>query len=129
MKKIIIRGPTKHINGTVKIDGAKNSALAIMASSILFKDKIFINNIPFVQDVLTMKKLLESLGSKIQIFKNKRTMIIENPKEHKKVIGHNLVSTMRAGVLTMGPLLGRYKNKKIKTALGGGCSIGIRRTQ
>ncbi len=128
MKKIIIRGPTKPINGTVNIDGAKNSALAIMASSILFKDKIFINNIPFVQDVLTMKKLLESLGSKIQIFKNKRTMIIENPKEHKKVIGHNLVSTMRAGVLTMGPLLGRYKNKKIKTALGGGCSIGIRRT-
>ena len=128
MKKFIIRGPTKSINGTVSIEGAKNSALPIMASSILFKDKIIIKNIPFVKDVLTMKKLLESLGSTVQLYESKRTIIIKNPKEHKKIVSHNLVSTMRAGVLTMGPLLGRYQNKEIKTALGGGCSLGVRAT-
>ena len=53
-------------------------------------------------------------------------MIIKNPKEHKKVVGHNLVSTMRAGVLTMGSLLGRYPKKKLKLHLGRVCDrIGI----
>ena len=129
MKKYIIKGPTKAINGSVNIEGAKNSALALMAASILFKNKVILRNIPLVQDILTMKNLLETLGSKITLSEKKKIMIIKNPKEHKKVVGHNLVSTMRAGVLTMGSLLGRYPKKKIKTALGGGCAIGFRSTR
>ena len=112
MKKYIIKGPTKAINGSVTIEGAKNSALALMAASILFKNKVILRNIPLVQDILTMKNLLETLGSKITLSEKKKIMIINNPKEHKKVVGHNLVSTMRAGVLTMGSLLGRYPKKK-----------------
>ena len=66
MKKFIITGPTKGVNGQVLISGAKNSCLPLMASSILFEKKILLKNVPFVEDVFTMIKLLRSLGSKIK---------------------------------------------------------------
>ena len=58
MKQFIIRGPNKAIKGEVNISGAKNSCLPLMASSILFKNKIILRNVPFVKDVYTMKDLL-----------------------------------------------------------------------
>ena len=126
MKKFIIKGPTKKIIGSVNISGAKNSCLPLMAASILFKGKVTLKNVPYVKDVHTMKKLLIALGSKVEIFEKKNTMIIYNNKSHKLKVPYNLVSTMRAGVLTMGPLLGRYQKKSIYVAKGGGCSLGIR---
>ena len=95
-----------------------------MAASILFKDKVILKNVPLVKDVITMKNLLISLGSKVEILKTNK-MIIKNSKPHKRRVPYKLVSTMRAGVLTMGSLLGRYQ-KKIYVAKGGGCSLGIR---
>lgn len=126
MKKFIITGPTKGVNGQVLISGAKNSCLPLMASSILFEKKILLKNVPFVEDVFTMVKLLRSLGSKIKYSITKKTLQINNNKKHKLFVPYNLVSTMRAGVLTMGPLLGRYQNKKISIARSGGCSLGVR---
>ena len=73
-----------------------------------------------------MKDLLVALGSKVDFSESKKIMTINNKKNHKLIVPYNLVSTMRAGVLTMGPLLARYPNKKIKVAKGGGCALGIR---
>jgi len=99
-----------------------------MAASILFKKEVILRNVPLVQDVLTMKDLLISLGSKVKILEKKKIIIIANRKDHKLTVPYNLVSTMRAGVLTMGSLLGRYPKKKIRVAQGGGCALGIRDT-
>ena len=128
MKRFIITGPSKAINGIVNISGAKNSCLPLMAASILFKKEVILRNVPLVQDVLTMKDLLISLGSKVKILEKKKMMIITNKKDHKLTVPYNLVSTMRAGVLTMGSLLGRYPKKNIRVAQGGGCALGIRDT-
>ena len=128
MKRFIITGPSKAVNGIVNISGAKNSCLPLMAASILFKKEVILRNVPLVQDVLTMKDLLISLGSQVKILEKKKIMIITNKKDHKLTVPYNLVSTMRAGVLTMGSLLGRYPKKNIRVAQGGGCALGIRDT-
>ena len=128
MKRFIITGPSKAVNGIVNISGAKNSCLPLMAASILFKKEVILRNVPLVQDVLTMRDLLISLGSKVKILEKKKIMIITNKKDHKLTVPYNLVSTMRAGVLTMGSLLGRYPKKNIRVAQGGGCALGIRDT-
>ena len=128
MKRFIITGPSKAVNGKVNISGAKNSCLPLMAASILFRKEVILRNVPLVQDVLTMKDLLISLGSKVKILEKKKIMIITNKKDHKLTVPYNLVSTMRAGVLTMGSLLGRYPKKNIRVAQGGGCALGIRDT-
>ena len=128
MKRFIITGTSKAVNGSVDISGAKNSCLPLMAASILFKKEVILTNVPLVQDVLTMKDLLIALGSKVKILEKKKIMIITNKKDHKLTVPYNLVSTMRAGVLTMGSLLGRYSKKKIRVAQGGGCALGIRDT-
>ena len=128
MKRFIINGPNRAIKSEIDISGAKNSCLPLMAASILFKKKVILRNVPFVQDVLTMKDLLISLGSKVELIKEKKIIKIKNKKKHKLIVPYNLVSTMRAGVLTMGPLLARYPKNKIKVALGGGCALGIRDT-
>ena len=75
MEKFVIKGPSNHINGIVNISGAKNSCLPLMASSILFKNEVFLKNVPFVNDVFTMIKLLTSLGSKIKISIKNRCLI------------------------------------------------------
>ena len=126
MKKYTIKGPTNGVSGAVNISGAKNACLPLMAASILFREKVVLKNVPLVTDVMTMKKLLTSLGSTVEISKNKKTMIIKNKNSHKLTVPYKLVSTMRAGVLTMGSLLGRYQKKPIYVAKGGGCSLGIR---
>ncbi len=128
MKRYIIKGPNNTVKGEVNISGAKNSCLPLMAASILFKNKVILKNVPFVKDVYTMKDLLISLGAKVNFSESKKMMTIINKKKHKLIVPYKLVSTMRAGVLTMGPLLGRYPQKKIKVALGGGCALGVRDT-
>ena len=128
MKRFLINGPNKGVKGEINVSGAKNSCLPLMAASILFKKKVILRNVPFVKDVLTMKDLLISLGSKVELTKEKKIIKITNNKKHKLIVPYNLVSTMRAGVLTMGPLLARYPKSKIRVALGGGCALGIRDT-
>ena len=106
MKHFIIKGPTKGVKGNINISGAKNSCLPLMAASILFEKKVVFKNIPLVNDVYTMKNLLIALGSKVVINKSNKMMTIINTRPHKLVVPYELVSTMRAGVLTMGSLLG-----------------------
>jgi len=128
MKQYLIKGPNKGVSGTIDIEGAKNSCLPLLASSILFQDGIVLTNVPLVKDVLTMCNLLEELGSKVEISEKNKTIKVINKKKHKLVVPYKLISTMRAGVLLMGALLGKYSKNKISCAAPGGCSLGERFT-
>ena len=128
MKQYLIKGPNKGVSGTIDIEGAKNSCLPLLASSILFQDSIVLTNVPLVKDVLTMCNLLEELGSKVEISEKNKTIKVINKKKHKLIVPYKLISTMRAGVLLMGALLGKYSKNKISCAAPGGCSLGERFT-
>ena len=127
MEKFLIKGPTpKGVKGSINCSGAKNGALPLMASSILFEGTVVLKNLPLVNDVKTMITLLQALGSKVELSEKKRVVKITNTKKHKLVVPYTLISTMRSGVLLMGPLLGKYN--KCSSAMSGGCSLGVRKT-
>ena len=123
MQKLLIKGGSK-ISGVINISGSKNATLPILASTILTNQKISISNVPIVKDVETMVNLLETIGSKININKKTKKIEIFNTKPLKTYAPYNLLKTMRAGVLVLGPLLAKYK--KAKVSLPGGCAIGSR---
>ena len=123
MQKLIIRGKKK-IFGSINISGSKNATLPILAAALLTDKTIILKNIPLVQDVYTMINLLKFIGLNIVISKKLRTLKISKNKELKTIAPYNLLKTMRAGVLVLGPLLARYK--KAKVSLPGGCAIGTR---
>ena len=121
MQKLEVFGANK-LKGKIKISGSKNASLPILAASLLSNKKIKLKNLPKVQDIKTMISLLQSLGSKILIKKNQ--LIIDNSKQYKKFASYNLVKTMRAGILVLGPLLAKFGSAKV--SLPGGCAIGTR---
>ena len=84
MNKFLINGPCK-IKGQVRISGSKNAALPILAATLLFDNSVTIKNLPRVQDINTMLNLLKSIGSKIELSKDKKTVKIINNKK-KKII-------------------------------------------
>ena len=120
MHKFLIKGPCK-VNGTVNISGSKNAALPILASTILFDKPVILENLPRVKDIDTMLSLLESLGSKIVLSKNKRTAKITKTKKKSFVASYSSVKTMRAGVLVLGPMIA--KHHKSITSFPGGCVL------
>ena len=123
MQKLLIDGK-KILSGNINISGSKNSALPILAATILNNHTI-IKNIPFVNDILTMLNLLKFIGLNYKLSKKKNLVeIINSNKDINTVAPYKLVKTMRAGVLVLGPLLARYK--KAKVSLPGGCAIGTR---
>ena len=123
MDKFLISGPCR-IKGQINIQGSKNAALPILASTLLFDNAVVIENLPRVKDIDTMLNLLKSLGSKIQIYNNKKTVRISCIKNSKYLASYSLVKTMRAGILVLGPMISKY-HKSI-TSLPGGCLIGAR---
>ena len=123
MKKLEVIGP-KRLRGNVKISGSKNSSLPILAATLLSNKKVQILNLPKVKDIETMLLLLRSLGSKIKLNKKNKLISIDNSKNIRTFAPYNLVNTMRAGILVLGPLLARFN--KAKVSLPGGCAIGSR---
>ena len=124
MQKLIVKGKNK-LSGVIKISGSKNATLPILAASILNKNKIEINKVPIVKDVITMVELLKHLGSNIKFDLNKKKIFIHNQNQKLKTTApYKLLKTMRAGVIVLGPLLSRFK--KAKVSLPGGCAIGSR---
>ena len=121
MQKLEVFGSNK-LKGTIDISGSKNASLPILAASLLTNKKIYLRNLPKVKDIETMIDLLKSLGSKIK-FKNKE-LVIDNSKQNKKFASYNLMKTMRAGILVLGPLLAKFRVAKV--SLPGGCAIGTR---
>ena len=121
MQKLEVLGANK-LKGQINISGSKNASLPILAATLLSSKKIYLNNLPKVKDIETMINLLQSLGSKVK-FDNKK-LIIDNSKQQKKIASYNLMKTMRAGILVLGPLLAKFGSAKV--SLPGGCAIGTR---
>ena len=121
MKKLEVFGATK-LKGQIRISGSKNASLPILAATLLSDKKISLTNLPKVKDIETMILLLKSLGSSIEYDKKKLT--INNSKQTKTFAAYNLVKTMRAGILVLGPLVAKFG--KAKVSLPGGCAIGTR---
>ena len=121
MQKLEVFGANK-LKGQIKVSGSKNASLPILAATLLSNKKVYLNNLPKVKDIETMINLLKSLGSKIKFHKKK--LIIDNSKQNKKFASYNLVKTMRAGILVLGPLLAKFGTAKV--SLPGGCAIGTR---
>ena len=116
----MIKGPCV-LRGEVLISGSKNSALPILASTLLFDKPVIIQNLPRVKDIDTMLNLLKSLGSKIEFFNNKKKVRISKTKNQKYFAPYSLLKTMRAGILVLGPLVSKYQ--KSITSFPGGCVL------
>jgi len=123
MQKLIIKGKKK-LSGSINVSGSKNATLPILAATLLTDKVIILKNVPLVQDVYTMINLLKFIGLNIEISKKLKTLKTSSNKELKTIAPYNLLKTMRAGVLVLGPLLAKYK--KAKVSLPGGCAIGTR---
>ncbi len=121
MDKLIISGPTK-LHGTVKIARAKNAYLPILAAVLLSDKPIHLKNIPDLQDIKTMVKLLSNLGVSVKKEGNITTFDASTLNSHEAT--YDIVKTMRASIFVLGPLLARLK--KAKVSLPGGCAIGTR---
>lgn len=120
MDKFIVQGKTR-LNGTVKISGAKNAALPIMASTILASGAHTITNVPELNDLNTMRKLLSYMGAATS---DGHEMHVEFREISRPEAPYDLVKTMRASSLVLGPLLARTGYAKV--SLPGGCTIGAR---
>jgi len=120
-KFIIIGG--KRLEGRVKISGAKNSALSIMAATLLTKDICILRNIPHLTDVDIMAEVIRKLGVKVE-WRGDNTLYIDSNNFNNYEAPYELVKKMRASILVMGPLLARLNKAKI--SLPGGCAIGAR---
>ena len=124
MDKFLIKGG-KPLHGTVTISGAKNSALPVMAASLLTADKVTLHNIPKVRDLITMGKLLTFMDAKVSVTEMPASdYVIEAPTLRHAEAPYELVKTMRASVLTLGPLVARFGYARV--SLPGGCAIGAR---
>ena len=122
MDKLLIKG-NNELNGEITASGAKNSALPVLAASLLADSPMRVGNLPHLNDVTTMIELLGSMG--IEIMLNEDMDVNVNPSSIKNLNArYELVKTMRASILVLGPLLAKFN--KAKVALPGGCAIGSR---
>ncbi len=122
MEKLLIKGGNP-LSGTIKCSGAKNAALPMIAATILCKESVVLRNLPFLQDITTMFELLGSMGAQI-ILNEDMDFTISSNKLSDTEARYELVKTMRASILVLGPLVARYGKARI--ALPGGCAIGSR---
>jgi UDP-N-acetylglucosamine 1-carboxyvinyltransferase len=125
MDKFVIRGGNPLL-GTIKVSGAKNSALPCMAAAILTEDEVILENIPQVRDIETERKLLESMGAEVELGYGRaqhrtsiKCAVLSDP-----VAKYEIVKTMRASSLVLGPLIARTGMARV--AMPGGCAIGGR---
>ena len=122
MEKLLIKGGSS-LSGKISCSGAKNAALPMIASTILSNESVVLKNLPYLQDITTMFELLGSMGAEILLDENMDFTISSfNLKDIQA--RYELVKTMRASILVLGPLVAKYGKARI--ALPGGCAIGSR---
>ena len=121
MDKLSITGG-KRLSGEITISGAKNAALPILCAGLLTADTLALSNVPRLQDVATMQKLLRQMG--LSIVENGDQLELCGRDIHTPEAPYELVKTMRASILVLGPLLARFGQAKV--SLPGGCAIGSR---
>jgi UDP-N-acetylglucosamine 1-carboxyvinyltransferase len=122
MDKLRIKGGHP-LHGQIRISGAKNSALPAMAASLLTADEVILENLPFVNDIFTTRRLLRELGVAVE-FEQEHSSRLQAQKILSHEAPYDLVKTMRASVLVLGPLLARTGRARV--SLPGGCAIGAR---
>ncbi len=122
MDKIRVVGGSP-LKGCVDVSGAKNAALPAMAASLLSAEALFLENIPYVRDILTTRRLLQEMGAEAEVQEN-GTAVLKASDIRAPEAPYELVKTMRASILVLGPLVARFK--KARVSLPGGCAIGAR---
>ena len=113
----------KKLNGLVEVSGAKYAVLPLMAAAILNRGNIKISNVPTLSDSITMSKLLEEMGAKVQ-FSSNNSISVDSSNLNKPFAPYDLVKTMRASFYVLGPLIARFGEAKV--SLPGGCAWGPR---
>jgi UDP-N-acetylglucosamine 1-carboxyvinyltransferase len=122
MDKLRIKGGNR-LEGQIRVSGSKNSALPAMAAALLTSEEVVLQNLPFVNDAFTMRRLLRELGMTVE-FAEDHSAKLHVPKILSFEAPYDLVKTMRASVLVLGPLLARTRRARV--SLPGGCAIGAR---
>ncbi|MGB9150575.1 MAG: UDP-N-acetylglucosamine 1-carboxyvinyltransferase, partial [Burkholderiales bacterium] len=122
MDKLIIQGGVP-LKGEVRISGAKNAALPILCAGLLSAQTLKLHNIPHLVDVTTMLRLLAQMGLRVTV-DEKMGIELSGADVNNLVAPYDLVKTMRASILTLGPLVSRFGEAKV--SLPGGCAIGER---
>ncbi|HEN2073265.1 TPA: UDP-N-acetylglucosamine 1-carboxyvinyltransferase [Enterococcus faecium] len=124
MEEIIVRGGNQ-LNGTVRIEGAKNAVLPILAASLLAEEGITtLDNVPILSDIFTMNQVIRHLNVDVDFDEQKNQVTIDASRQLEIEAPYEYVSQMRASIVVMGPLLAR--NGHAKVAMPGGCAIGKR---
>ncbi len=122
MDKLVIEGGHP-LRGSIKISGAKNAALPLIAATLLAPGRHTVRNVPNLRDTRTILKLLESFGAKTELAAD-GTLTVDSDEISNLEASYELVKTMRASVLVLGPLLARFGRARV--SLPGGCAIGAR---
>jgi UDP-N-acetylglucosamine 1-carboxyvinyltransferase len=122
MDRLIVRGGTP-LSGSVRVSGAKNSALKLMAAALLAKGRSVIENVPRIQDCRTMTEVLDHLGARTEWVDG--AVAVDATEVRSVETPYELVSRMRASILVLGPLLARFGRARV--AMPGGCNIGSRK--
>ena len=122
MDKIVIEGG-RPLEGTVRVSGAKNAVLPVLAATLLTRGRNIIDGVPKVRDVATMIALLQDLGAEVESNRNEK-IILNTSNANNPEAPYDLVSTMRASCLVLGPLLAKLGRARV--SLPGGCAIGAR---
>lgn len=124
MEYMLVRGGNK-LNGNVKIEGAKNAALPLLAATLLASEgRTTLSNVPILSDIIMMEHVLRALNAEVSFDKDQNTMVIDATRNLNIEAPYEFVSKMRASIVVMGPLLAR--NLHAKVAMPGGCAIGKR---
>ena len=122
MEKLIVSGGTP-LNGAVRISGAKNSGLPILIASLLSSEPLQVSNIPHLQDVTTTLDLLCRLGVRVELLEC-MSVVVNSKDANNSRATYDIVQTMRASILVLGPLLARFGHAEVY--MPGGCAIGSR---
>ncbi len=122
LEKLVIHGGNR-LTGEIEISGAKNAAVAIIPAALLAQDVCRLENIPNISDVITMLRILSSMGATVR-YLNKHTVEIDTKHVNSFIIPHEMTKKLRASYYLIGALLGRFNRAKV--SLPGGCNFGVR---
>lgn len=125
MEKIIIQGGDNRLVGKVKIEGAKNAVLPLLAATVLAsKGQSFLKNVPVLSDVFTMNNVVRGLNTQVDFNQEENTVVVDATQPLSEEAPYKYVSKMRASIVVLGPVLAR--NGHAKVSMPGGCTIGSR---
>ena len=125
MEKIIVNGGNNRLVGTVKIEGAKNAVLPLLAATVLASEGVTtLKNVPVLSDVFTMNNVVRGLNAQVTFNEEENTVVVDAQEKLSEEAPYKYVSKMRASIVVLGPVLAR--NGHAKVSMPGGCTIGSR---